>query len=172
MRSKSADAKLHGIQRHETGLKLGTDSREKWQSDREKLVIFCQFRSKLAITHTIAIKWKEKYDDCHHTLHLCGDRIKMSLPQKVDFYIFFKETPSSPWVPFRKNFRPPEQLFCPSCPLAYSLMKYGHHFNLTIHNGESLYSSCKWSGKTMQIHPSFSRSSYWYILFSVFLWAN
>ena len=24
--------------------------------------IFCQFTSKLAITHTIAIKWKEKYD--------------------------------------------------------------------------------------------------------------
>ena len=38
--------------------------------------IFCQFRSKLAITHTIAIKWKEKYDavvvDCHHSLRLCG----------------------------------------------------------------------------------------------------
>ena len=40
---------------------------EKTQSDREKLKrknykTFCQFRSKLAITHTIAIKWKEKYD--------------------------------------------------------------------------------------------------------------
>ena len=45
--------------------------------------IFCQFRSKLAIIHTIAIKWKEKYnavvEDCH-SLHLCGDRMKMSLP--------------------------------------------------------------------------------------------
>ena len=44
--------------------------------------IFCQFRSQLAITHTIIIKWKEKYDavvvDCHHNLHLCGDRMKMS----------------------------------------------------------------------------------------------
>ena len=33
--------------------------------------IFCQFRSKLAITHTVAIKWKEKYyavvEDCNHT---------------------------------------------------------------------------------------------------------
>ena len=32
--------------------------------------IFCQFRSKLALSHTIAIKWKEKYDaevvDCHN----------------------------------------------------------------------------------------------------------
>ena len=39
--------------------------------------IFCQFRSKLAITYTIAIKWKEKYDavvvDCHPSLDLCGD---------------------------------------------------------------------------------------------------
>ena len=24
--------------------------------------IFCQFRSKLAITHTVAITWKEKHD--------------------------------------------------------------------------------------------------------------
>ena len=44
--------------------------------------IFCKFRSKLATTHTIASKWKEKYDavvvDCHHSLHLCGDKMKMS----------------------------------------------------------------------------------------------
>ena len=59
--------------------------------------IFCQFRSKLAITHTIAIKTKEKYDavvaDCHH----CGDRMKMSLPKKKKkkFY-FFRETPIHP----------------------------------------------------------------------------
>ena len=49
--------------------------------------IFCQFRSKLAITHNIAIK-KEKYDavavDCHHSLHLL---MKMSLPKKK--IIFF-----------------------------------------------------------------------------------
>ena len=58
--------------------------------------IFCQFRSKLAITHTLAIKWKEKYNalvvDCHH----CGDKMKMSLPK-----YFLRETPTSPWVPFR-----------------------------------------------------------------------
>ena len=40
----------------------------------------------LAITHTIAIKWKEKYDavvvDCHHSLRLCGERMKMSLNKK------------------------------------------------------------------------------------------
>ena len=75
--------------------------REKWQSDREKVIaqnygIFCQFRSKLAITHTIAIKWKEKYDaavvDCHHSLCLCGDRMKKSLPKKN-----CRETPTSPW---------------------------------------------------------------------------
>ena len=41
---------------------------KKKKSDREKLIIaqnygiFCQFRSKLAISHTIAIKWKEKND--------------------------------------------------------------------------------------------------------------
>ena len=45
---------------------------------------------KLAITHTIAIKWKEKYDavvvDCHHRLRLCGDRMKMGLHKKGIFY--------------------------------------------------------------------------------------
>ena len=47
--------------------------------------IFCQLRSKLAITQTIAIKWKEKNDakDCHQSLCLCGDRMKMSLPKKM-----------------------------------------------------------------------------------------
>ena len=58
--------------------------------------IFCQFRSKLAIIHTTAIKWKEKYDamvvDCNHSLSLCGDRMKMILP---------KEIPTSLWVPFK-----------------------------------------------------------------------
>ena len=61
-----------------TGLKLGPNSREK----SSKLRYFYQFKSKLATTHTITIKWKEKYDavvvDCHHSLHLCGDRRKMS----------------------------------------------------------------------------------------------
>ena len=54
--------------------------------------IFCQFSSKLAIPNTIFIKWKEKYNavvvDCHHTLHLCGYRMKMSLPKK-NFFFFF-----------------------------------------------------------------------------------
>ena len=49
----------------------------------QKYDIFCQFRRKLGITHTIAIEWKEKYVaevvDCHHTLLSCGDRIKKSL---------------------------------------------------------------------------------------------
>ena len=39
--------------------------------------IFCQFRSRLAISQAIAIKWKEKYDavvvDCNHSLRLCGE---------------------------------------------------------------------------------------------------
>ena len=43
--------------------------------------IFCQFRSILANTHAIAIKWNEKYDavvvDFDHSLHLSGDRMKM-----------------------------------------------------------------------------------------------
>ena len=55
---------------------------------------FCQFRSKLAISHIIASKWKEKYNavvvDCHHSLRLCGDKIKMSLP---NFFFFFRDTP-------------------------------------------------------------------------------
>ena len=48
--------------------------------------IFCQFRSNLAITHTIAIKWKGKYNavvvDCQHSLGLCGDRKKKNPPKK------------------------------------------------------------------------------------------
>ena len=42
----------------------------------------------LAITYTIAIKWKEKYNavvhvvDCHYSLCLCDDREKMSLPKE------------------------------------------------------------------------------------------
>ena len=64
---------------------------------------FCQFRSKLAITHTIAIKWKEKYDavvvDCHHSLSLCGDRMKTSLPS------------TSPWFPCRAKFGPYDDYF-------------------------------------------------------------
>ena len=55
----------------------------------QNYVVFCQFRSKLAITHTIAIKWKEKYDavvvDCRHSFCLYGDRMKMSLPKKKFF---------------------------------------------------------------------------------------
>ena len=54
--------------------------------------IFCQFKSKLAFTHTMAIKWKKKYDavvvDCHHSLRLCGDRMKMSFHKK-NIYILF-----------------------------------------------------------------------------------
>ena len=85
---------------------------------------FCQFRSKLAITHTIAIKWKEKYDsvvvDCHHNLCLCGDRMKMSLPKKKKK--IFRETPNTPGVPFWEKFRPLWRVFRPSHPLAYSLL--------------------------------------------------
>ena len=49
------------------------------------------------MTHTIAIKWKEIYVavvvDCHHNLHLCGDRMKKSLLKK---FFFFWETSTSP----------------------------------------------------------------------------
>ena len=55
--------------------------------------IFCQLRSKLAITHTIVIKWKEKYDavvvDCYHSLRLCSDRMKMSPPPQKKRKNFF-----------------------------------------------------------------------------------
>ena len=48
--------------------------------------IFCQFGSKLAISHTFAIKLMEKYDvvvvDCPHSFGFCDDRMKMSLPEK------------------------------------------------------------------------------------------
>ena len=78
--------------------------------------IFCQFRSKLAITHTIAIKWKEKNNavvvDCHH-------RMKMSLPKKKKKFkgdSYFFEGPI--WA----KFRPLVWLFCPSRPLACSLI--------------------------------------------------
>ena len=41
-------------------LKLGPDSSEKGEVIAQNDNIFCQFKSKLAITHAIAIKWKEK----------------------------------------------------------------------------------------------------------------
>ena len=66
--------------------------------------IFCQFISKLAITHASAIKSKEKCDamvvDCHHSLRLCVDKMKMILSKRF-FFFCFRETPTSPWVPFR-----------------------------------------------------------------------
>ena len=50
----------------------------------QNYITFCQFISKLAIKHTIALKWREKYYavvvDCH-SLRLCGDKMKMSLPK-------------------------------------------------------------------------------------------
>ena len=84
------------------------------------------------MTHTIAIKWKEKCDtvvvDSHHSLRLCGDRMKMSLPNKKKknkqfffflflfffyrLFSFLKGDSLSPWVPFRVKFR----------PLTYSLL--------------------------------------------------
>ena len=80
----------------------------------QKYRIFCQFRSKLAITHTIAVKWKKKYDavvvDCHHSLCLCDDRMKISIPKKI----FFLGRPTSISRLFHHN----------SCPLAYSLVQY------------------------------------------------
>ena len=64
--------------------------------------IFCQFRCKLAITHIIAIKWKEKYDavvvDCHHSLCLCGDSMKMILPKEKKSHFSLS--------PIRAKFRP------------------------------------------------------------------
>ena len=85
----------------ESWFKLGPDSMETVTSPSRKITvrlgeviaqnygIFCQFRSKLAITHTNTIKWKEKYDalvvNCHRILHLCGDTMKMSLPKKIFF---------------------------------------------------------------------------------------
>ena len=47
----------------------------------------------------------------------------MSLPKKKKFF-FFRETPTSPWVPFRAKFRPLGRLFSLSCPLAWSLQSF------------------------------------------------
>ena len=88
-----------------SGFKLGPVSKEKSpvkQSDSAKLRHFLSVYKQIS-THTIAIKWKEKYNDCHYSLRLCGDRMKTSLPKKR---FFFRETPTYPWVPFGAKFRP------------------------------------------------------------------
>ena len=41
--------------------------------------------------------------------------------KKKKIFFFFRETPTSPWVPFRAKFRPLGRLFRPSRPLAWSL---------------------------------------------------
>ena len=50
--------------------------------------------------------------------------MKMSLPKKKQKKkkFFFRETPTSPWVPFRAKFRPLGRLFRPIRPLAWSLI--------------------------------------------------
>ena len=58
----------------------------------------------------------------HHNLCLCGIRMKMSLHKKR---FFFRETPTSPWVPFRVKFRPLGHYFALVAPLAYSLNSAG-----------------------------------------------
>ena len=62
------------------------------RSYSENYCIFCQYRSKLAITPTIAIKWKEKYD-----------AVVVDCPKK-----------KFPWVPFRTKFQFLGRLFRPS----------------------------------------------------------
>ena len=74
----------------------------------QKYRILCQFRSKLAITHTIGMKRKEKYNavvvDCHHSLYLCDDRMKISLPRF--FFFFLKGDPLLPGSHLGRNFWP------------------------------------------------------------------
>ena len=71
--------------------------------------IFCQFRSKLAIPNTFASKWKENYDavvvDCHHSLRMCGDKMKMSLSKKI-FFSLLGRLPLLPGSNLGQNFRP------------------------------------------------------------------
>ena len=59
--------------------------------------------------------------ECHHSLRLCGDRMKKKSLPKKKYFFFFRETPTSPWVPFRAKFRLLGRPFRPSRPLAWSL---------------------------------------------------
>ena len=59
---------------------------------------------------------------CHHSLHLCRWVSLKKKKKKKNF--FFRETPTSPWVPFRAKFRPLGRLFRPCRPLAWSLYKW------------------------------------------------
>ena len=59
------------------------------------------------------IKWKEKYDaeveDCHHSMRLCGDRMKKSLPKKKKKILFFFRVRLLPFLPeshLRRNSGP------------------------------------------------------------------
>ena len=63
--------------------------------------IFCQFKNKLAITHTIAIKWKEKYDAVVVDCHDCSDRMKISLPN-----LFLRRLPLLSGSHLGRNFGP------------------------------------------------------------------
>ena len=75
----------------------------------------------IAITHIIVIKWKEKYDavvvDCHHSLRLYGDRMKMNLPK----IIFLGRLPLLPGF-IKGKISAPRSKSRSSCPLAYSLI--------------------------------------------------
>ena len=72
-------------------------------------------------------------EDCHHSLCLYGDRMKLSLPKKTFFFFFGGggggESPTSPWVLFRTKFRLLGPLFHPSRPLAYSLKRLASEHN-------------------------------------------
>ena len=100
---------------------LGISNSQIGRSYSAKLRHFCQLRCKLAIIHTIAIKWKEKYDavvaDCHHNLCFCGDRTKMGFPKKK----YLGRLPLLPGSHLRQNFDTLGRQLCPSGPLAYSL---------------------------------------------------
>ena len=77
----------------------------------------------------------------------------------------FRETPTSPWVPFRGKFRPLGPLYNPSHPLAWSLI---HSYPLSAQQRLwSVFGGCPgWSESSLGTR-SFCRGSYvlWFLIY-------
>ena len=121
-----------------TGTKLAQNFREKWLLPAGKLrrsdsQIGRSYNPKLR--HFLSIKKQISYYTyyCHlmeGETQCSGSRLSDNVTTacicvvtewKWVSLFFFRETPTSPWVPFRAKFRPLGRLFRPSRPLAWSL---------------------------------------------------